>query len=69
MGMFKREDFPCPQIKAPTCVGIPGSVGKMNVVIMNYTDHIEVVFSTPEAFNMEGQLDRMIDEFGAFMKA
>jgi len=69
MGMFKPEDFSCPQFKALTCVGIPGSVGKMNVVIMNYTDHIEVVFSTPEAFNMEGQLDRMIDEFGAFMSA
>lgn len=69
MGMIKPEDFSCPQFKADTCVGIPGSVGKMNVVIMNYPDHTEVVFSTPAAFNTEGQLDRMIDEFVREMNA
>ncbi len=63
MGMFKPEDFSCPTFQASTCIGIPGSVGKMNVVIMNHTDHTEVVFSTPAAFNKEGQLDRLIEEF------
>lgn len=63
MGMFKPEDYSCPQFKATSCIGIPGSVGKMNVVIMNHTDHTEVVFSTPEAYNKDGQLDRLIAAF------
>mgnify|MGYP000989410014 CR=1 FL=1 len=69
MGMFKPEDYSCPKFHATTCIGIPGSVGKMNVVIMNHTDHTEVVFSTPAAFNKEGQLDRLIEEFRQTMSA
>lgn len=69
MGMFKPEEFSCPQFRATTCIGIPGSVGKMNVVIMNHVDHTEVVFSTPDAYNQEGQLDRMICEFRKYMDA
>ncbi len=69
MGMFKPEDYSCPQFHATTCIGIPGSVGKLNVVIMNHTDHTEVVFSTPAAYNKEGQLDRLIEEFGQAMTA
>lgn len=69
MGMFKPEDYSCPKFRATTCIGIPGSVGKMNVVIMNHTDHTEVVFSTPAAFNEEGQLDRLIEEFKQTMSA
>ena len=63
MGMFKAEDYSCPKFQASTCIGIPGSVGKMNVVIMNHSDHTEVVFSTPAAYNTEGQLDTMITAF------
>lgn len=63
MGMFKAEDYSCPKFQATTCIGIPGSVGKMNVVIMNHSDHTEVVFSTPVAFNTSGQLDDMIAAF------
>lgn len=69
MGLFKPEEFSCPQFSATTCIGIPGSVGKMNVVIMNHVDHTEVIFSTPEAYNLEGQLDRMICEFRQNMDA
>jgi hypothetical protein len=69
MGMFKAEDYSCPQFQATTCIGIPGSVGKMNVVIMNHTDHTEVVFSTPAAYNSEGQLDRLIEAFQQAMSA
>ncbi len=69
MGMFKPEEFSCPQFLATSCIGIPGSVGKMNVVIMNHVDHTEVVFSTPEAYNQEGQLDQMICEFRQYMNA
>lgn len=63
MGLFKPEDYSCPQFQASSCIGIPGSVGKMNVVIMNHTDHTEVIFSTPAAYNKEGQLDRLIEDF------
>ncbi|SMB25381.1 conserved protein of unknown function [Sterolibacterium denitrificans] len=69
MGMFKPGDYSCPQFNATTCIGIPGSVGKMNVVIMNHSDHTEVVFSTPAAFNKDGQLDRLIEEFQQSMSA
>lgn len=69
MGMFKPEDYSCPHFRATTCIGIPGSVGKMNVVIMNHTDHTEVVFSTPAAYNQEGQLDQLIEEFRQTMSA
>lgn len=69
MGMFKPEDYSCPQFNATTCIGIPGSVGKMNVVIMNHTDHTEVVFSTPAAYNKDGQLDQLIEEFKQAMSA
>ncbi|MBV2235663.1 MAG: hypothetical protein KUL75_08980 [Sterolibacterium sp.] len=69
MGMFKSEDYSCPQFKASTCIGIPGSVGKMNVVIMNHPEHTEVVFSTPAAFNKNGQLDRLIEDFRRAMSA
>ncbi len=41
----------------------------MNVVIMNHTDHTEVVFSTPAAYNQEGQLDQLIEEFRQTMSA
>lgn len=69
MGMFKPGDYSCPQFSATTCIGIPGSVGKMNVVIMNHSDHTEVVFSTPAAFNKDGQLDRLIEDFKQSMGA
>ncbi|MBP9714568.1 MAG: hypothetical protein KBD60_12910 [Sterolibacterium sp.] len=68
MGMFKPEDYSCPQFQATTCIGIPGSVGKMNVVIMNHTDHTEVVFSTPAAYNKDGQLDQLIEDFRQAMR-
>lgn len=63
MGMFKSEDFSCDQFHATSCIGIPGSVGKMNVVIMNNTDHTEIVFSTPAVYNKEGQLDQLAEDF------
>lgn len=69
MGMFRPEEFSCPSFTAQTCIGIPGSVGKMNVVIMNHVDHTEVVFSTPEAYNTSGQLDTMIKEYRAYLNA
>ena len=69
MGMFKPEEFSCPSFTAQTCIGIPGSVGKMNAVIMNHIDHTEVVFSTPEAYNTSGQLDAMIKEYRAYLNA
>ncbi len=65
LGLFKPEDFTCPQFHGTRCIGIPGSVGKMNVVIMNHHDHTSVIFSTPAVYNSEGQLDQLIAEFKA----
>ncbi len=69
MGMFKPEEFSCPQFSATSLLGIPGSVGKMNIAFTNHVDHTEVIFSTPEAYNRDGQLDRMIDEFRQYITA
>ncbi len=63
LGHFKTELWSCPSFKAESIVGIPGSVGKLNVLIHNYSDNTQIVFSTPEAFNTEGQLDKLIHEF------
>ena len=68
MGMFKPKEFSCPHFTAHSCLGIPGSVGKMNVVFMNHDDHTEIIFSTPEAYNRDGQLDRLIADFRTAME-
>ena len=40
--------------------GIPGSVGRLNVLFTNYDDCAVVTFAAPAAFNTRGQLDEMI---------
>ena len=63
LGHFKAEALSYPGFTALRGFGIPGSVGKLNVVIHNYSDGMEVIFSTPESYNREGQLDALIEQF------
>lgn len=65
LGHFKREEWSCPGFQCESIIGIPGSVGKLNVLIHNYNDNTQIIFSCPEAFNREGQLDKMISDFRA----
>ncbi len=46
-------------------IGIPGSVGKLNIVAVNTSDSTYVTFSAPENYNRDGQIDRMVDAFAA----
>lgn len=63
LGLFKPEEWSCPDFQVESIVGIPGSVGKLNVLIHNYSDNTQILFSTPEAYNSEGQLDKLIEAF------
>ena len=63
MGTDKAEDFSCPGFRAECSHGIPGAVGKLNVVFVNYSDSTIVSFAAPKAYNAAGQLDEMIEAF------
>lgn len=65
MGHCKFEDYSTPRFSCEHALGIPGSVGKLNVVAVNYSESTCVTFSAPDQYNRDGQIDRMIDEFVA----
>lgn len=58
-----KSQWSYPGFEATRGYGIPGAVGKMNVLLHTYRDGTEVIFSTPEGYNSEGQLDAFIEEF------
>jgi hypothetical protein len=60
MGAWKREWFDCAGFKAGLIYGIPGSVGRLNVLFSNFDDCAVVTFAVPAGFNDRGQLDAMI---------
>jgi len=63
MGLLKLADFCSAGFQAESCFGIPGAVGKLNVVFVNYRDSTIVSFAAPAAYNANGQLDDMIEAF------
>lgn len=63
MGHLKLDEFSCAGFHAESCFGIPGAVGKLNVVFVNYRDSTIVSFAAPAAYNANGQLDEMIEAF------
>lgn len=63
MGYANLDDYSTPSFKSERGLGIPGSVGKMNIVAVNYSDSTYVTFSVPKNYNRDGQIDRMIEEF------
>jgi hypothetical protein len=60
MGGLKTERYCFPGFQAKTISGIPGSVGKLNVVFVGCDDFVTVVFATPAAYNRHGQLDELV---------
>lgn len=60
MGSWKHEWFSCDGFAAKMTYGIPGSVGRLNVLFTNYEDCAVVTFAAPAAFNSHGQLDALI---------
>lgn len=63
MGSLKAEQFHFPGFKAERCYGIPGAVGKFNLIFVNYPDHVCVSFATPAAYNHRGQFDELVTAF------
>jgi len=63
MGSLKAEHFDFPGFKAENCYGIPGAVGKLNLIFVNYPDHVCASFAAPAAFNHEGQFDALVSAF------
>jgi hypothetical protein len=54
-----------PGFQAEMIYGIPGTVGKLNVVFLNLPDAVSVVFSVPAPYNAEGQLDALVAAYKA----
>jgi hypothetical protein len=67
MGKLRLEAGSYPGFQAEMIIGIPGTVGKLNVVFLNFPDSVSVVFSVPAPFNADGQLDALVAAYkGAF---
>lgn len=63
MGSLKAEQFHFPGFTAERAYGIPGAVGKLNFIFVNYPDHVCAIFSSPAAYNHQGQLDELVSAF------
>jgi len=63
MGNLKLSDGSYPGFDATMIFGIPGTVGKLNVVFLNFPGCASVVFSAPAPFNAEGQLDELVEAY------
>lgn len=63
MGQADPMQYCFPGFQARHLYGIPGAVGKLNVVFLNYPDTTVVSFSAPASYNREGQFDALIERF------
>jgi hypothetical protein len=66
MGAWQTGWFSFPGFAATMTYGIPGSVGKLNLLFSNYPDCSVVTFAAPAAYNRDGQLDAMIQAYQAY---
>ncbi|MBV8062980.1 MAG: hypothetical protein JOY51_05250, partial [Nevskia sp.] len=63
MGNMSPETYSFPGFRGHMIYGIPGAVGKINVVFLNYPGFVTITFSTPAAYNHRGQLDELISAY------
>ncbi len=63
MGGVSPEAGTFPGFAAEMMYGIPGAVGKLNVVFVNLPNMVTVQFSTPAAYNDRGQLDALVKAY------
>jgi hypothetical protein len=66
MGAWQNAWFSFPGFDAHMSYGIPGSVGKLNLLFTNYPDFSVATFAAPAAYNRDGQLDAMISAYQAY---
>lgn len=63
MGNLDAQHYSSPGFECRMLYGIPGAVGKLNVVFLNYAKFVVVSFAAPAAFNDRGQLDELASGF------
>jgi hypothetical protein len=63
MGNLTLEAGSYPGFRAEMIFGIPGTVGKLNVVFLNFPGFASVVFSAPAPFNADGQIDELAEAY------
>ncbi|WP_411887020.1 hypothetical protein [Hydrocarboniphaga effusa] len=69
MGAMKLDEHSFPGFRATTICGIPGAVGKLNLVFLNLPatetlpPRIAVSFLVPLAYSRDGQLDALVEAF------
>jgi len=63
MGNMTAETYSFPGFQGHMIYGIPGAVGKINVVFLNYPGFVTITFSTPAAYNHRGQLDELVSAY------
>jgi hypothetical protein len=69
MGNLTLEAGSYPGFAATMIFGIPGTVGKLNVVFLNFRGFASVVFSAPAPFNADGQIDELAQAYRAHFSA
>ncbi|HEY1101980.1 MAG TPA: hypothetical protein VGE70_01035 [Burkholderiaceae bacterium] len=65
MGSPDMARYSCAGFRAEYLYGIPGFVGKLNVVFLSYADFAVVTFAAPAAYNDQKQFDALIHAYEA----
>jgi len=63
MGTFALQNLATPEFTPLEVLPIPGFAGKLNVVTLFTQRHTVTTFAAPESYNLEGQLDGLLDAF------
>jgi hypothetical protein len=63
MGNFPLQNLSTPDFTPLEVIAIPGFAGKLNVVTIFTQRHTVTTFAAPESYNVEGQLDALLDVF------
>lgn len=63
MGNWNPIDVSTADFNAEFMLGIPGSVGKLNVLAVNLPNSTTVTFSAPKGYNLNGEIDKLAQDF------
>jgi hypothetical protein len=63
MGNFPLQNVSAPDFTPLEVIAIPGFAGKLNVVTIFTQRNTVTTFAAPESYNVEGQLDALLDAF------
>jgi len=60
MGNQTPEAASFPGFQATDSFGLPAAIGKLNIVFVNYSGSVTIVFAAPVGYNEDGQLDALV---------